>query len=94
MFIQPSLTSNDVDVLLPKGEYISIGNTGNEPTTVLLQAVVPTAQAWNYSQLGTLSTAPRPSARTRKTARFASRTAMPPWNTTLALSQSCVASLL
>lgn len=55
MFIQPSLTSNDVDVLLPKGEYISIGNTGNEPTTVLLQAVVPTAQAWNYSQLGTLS---------------------------------------
>jgi len=55
MFIQPSLTSNDVDVLLPKGEYISIGNTGNEPTTVLLQAVVPTAQAWNYSQFGTLS---------------------------------------
>lgn len=55
MFIQPSLTSNDVDVLLPAGQYISIGNTGNEPTTVLLQAVVPTAQAWNYSQLGTLS---------------------------------------
>jgi len=54
MFIQPNLASNDVDVLLPKGEYISIGNTGNEPTTVLLQAVVPTAQAWSYSQLGTL----------------------------------------
>ena len=55
MFIQPSLTQNQVDVILPVGEYISIGNTGNEATTVLLQSVAPSAQYWNYSTIGTLS---------------------------------------
>ena len=55
MFIQPSLTTNQVDVILPVGEYISIGNTGNESTTVLLQSVAPSAQPWNYSTIGTLS---------------------------------------
>ena len=55
MFIQPSLTTNQVDVVLPVGEYISIGNTGNEATTVLLQSVAPSAQPWNYSTIGTLS---------------------------------------
>jgi hypothetical protein len=54
MFIQPSLTQNQVDVILPVGEYISIGNTGNEATTVLLQSVAPSAQYWNYSTIGTL----------------------------------------
>jgi hypothetical protein len=54
MFIQPSLTQNQVDVILPVGEYISIGNTGNESTTVLLKSVATSAQPWNYSTLGTL----------------------------------------
>jgi hypothetical protein len=54
MFIQPSLTQNQVDVILPVGQYISIGNTGNEATTVLLQSVAPSAQYWNYSTIGTL----------------------------------------
>jgi hypothetical protein len=54
MFIQPSLTQNQVDVILPVGEYISIGNTGNEATTVLLQSVATSAQPWNYSTIGTL----------------------------------------
>jgi hypothetical protein len=54
MFIQPSLTQNQVDVILPVGEYISIGNTGNESTTVLLQSVATSAQSWNYSTIGTL----------------------------------------
>ena len=49
MFIQPSLTQNQVDVILPVGEYISIGNTGNESTTVMLQSVATSAQPWNYS---------------------------------------------
>jgi hypothetical protein len=55
MFIQPSLTQNQVDVILPINEYISISNTGNEKTTVLLQSVTPGAQSWNYTTLGTLS---------------------------------------
>ena len=54
MFIQPSLTQNQVDVILPVGQYISIGNTGNESTTVLLQSVATSAQPWNYSTIGTL----------------------------------------
>lgn len=54
MFIQPSLTQNQVDVILPVGQYISIGNTGNEATTVLLQSVATSAQPWNYSTIGTL----------------------------------------
>ena len=54
MFIQPSLTQNQVDVILPVGEYISIGNTGNESTAVLLQSVATSEQPWNYSTIGTL----------------------------------------
>jgi hypothetical protein len=54
MFIQPSLTQNQVDVILPVGEYISIGNIGDEATIVLLQSVAPSAQYWNYSTIGTL----------------------------------------
>jgi hypothetical protein len=54
MFIQPSLTQNQIDVILPVGQYISIGNTGNEATTVLLQSVATSAQPWNYSTIGTL----------------------------------------
>jgi hypothetical protein len=53
MFIQPSLTANQVDVILPVDEYISIGNTGNDPTTVQLQTAYP-GQQWIYSTLGNL----------------------------------------
>jgi hypothetical protein len=55
MFIQPSLTQNQVDVIVPVGEYISIGNTGNEPTAILLRDANPGAQSWNYAQIGSLS---------------------------------------
>ena len=54
MFIQPSLTTSEVDVVLPVGQYISIGSTGNEPTTVQLQTAYP-GQQWIYSTIGTLS---------------------------------------
>lgn len=54
MFIQPSPTTSDVDVVLPVGEYISIGNTGNEPTIVQLQTAYP-GQQWIYTTIGTLS---------------------------------------
>lgn len=53
MFIQPSTTTNDVDLPLPAGESISIGNTGNEPTTVQLQTAYP-GQAWIYTTIGSL----------------------------------------
>jgi hypothetical protein len=55
MFIQPSTTQNNVDIVLPKGEYISIGSIGDDSTTVFLQSVKPSAQAWNYSEIGKLS---------------------------------------
>jgi len=53
MFIQPSPTSSEVDVVVPSGQLISIGSTGNEPTTVQIQAAVP-RQHWLYSTLATL----------------------------------------
>ncbi len=53
MFIQPSPTSSAVDVVVPSGQLISIGSTGNEPTTVQIQAAVP-GQPWIYTPLGTL----------------------------------------
>ena len=53
MFIQPSATTNDVDLPLPAGQSISIGNTGNEPTTVQLQTAYP-GQAWIYTTIGSL----------------------------------------
>jgi hypothetical protein len=54
MFIQPSITQNQVDVILPVGEYISIGNTGNEQTTILLRNADVGAQYWNYASIGEL----------------------------------------
>jgi hypothetical protein len=53
MFIQPSATTNDVDLPVPAGQSISIGNTGNEPTTVQLQTAYP-GQAWIYTTIGSL----------------------------------------
>ena len=53
MFIQPSATTNEVDLLIPAGQSISIGNTGDEPTTVQLQTAYP-GQAWIYTTIGSL----------------------------------------
>jgi hypothetical protein len=53
MFIQPSNTSSQVELVIPNGQSISIGNTGDEPTTVQLQTAYP-GQAWIYTTIGTL----------------------------------------
>jgi hypothetical protein len=53
MFIQPSSTTNDVDLPIAAGQLISIGSTGNEPTTVQLQTAYP-GQAWIYTTIGSL----------------------------------------
>jgi hypothetical protein len=53
MFIQPSATTNEVDLSIPAGQSISIGNTGDEPTTVQLQTAYP-GQAWIYTTIGSL----------------------------------------
>jgi hypothetical protein len=53
MFIQPSATTNDVDLPIPAGESISIGSTGNEPSTVQLRTAYP-GQAWIYTTIGSL----------------------------------------
>ena len=53
MFIQSSPTISNVDLLIPTGEFISIGNTGNEPTTVQLQTAYP-GQSWIYTTIGSL----------------------------------------
>jgi hypothetical protein len=53
MFIQPSPTTNDVDLPIPAGQLISIGSTGNEPTTVQLQTAYP-GQGWIYTTIGSL----------------------------------------
>jgi hypothetical protein len=55
MFIQPSVTSSEVDVIVPAGEYISIGNIGNEPAVVQIKTADPKAQSWIYTTLATLS---------------------------------------
>jgi hypothetical protein len=54
MFIQPSLTVNTLDLLIPNGQSISIGSTGDDRTLVLLQAVNPKSKTWNYTQVGEL----------------------------------------
>jgi hypothetical protein len=54
MFIQPSLTVNTLDLLVPNGQSISIGSTGDDRTLVLLQAVNPKSKTWNYTQVGEL----------------------------------------
>jgi hypothetical protein len=53
MFIQSSPTVSNVDLLIPTGEFISIGSTGNEPTTVQLQTAYP-GQPWIYTTIGSL----------------------------------------
>jgi len=53
MFIQPSTTSSQVELVIPNGQSISVGTTGDEPITVQLQAAVP-GQPWQYSTLATL----------------------------------------
>lgn len=53
MFIQSSPTVSNVDLLIPTGESISIGSTGNEPTTVQLQTAYP-GQSWIYTTIGSL----------------------------------------
>jgi hypothetical protein len=53
MFIQPSLTSSQLELVIPNGQSISVGTTGDEPITVQLQAAVP-GQPWLYSTLATL----------------------------------------
>jgi hypothetical protein len=55
MFIQPSKTSGEFDILVPNGQSISIGNTGDEPTVVQIQSVAPSAQPWIYTTLATLN---------------------------------------
>jgi hypothetical protein len=54
MFIQPSKISGDFDILVPNGQSISIGNTGDEPSVVQIQAAEP-GQPWIYTTLATLS---------------------------------------
>ena len=53
MFIESSPTVSNVDLLVPTGEFISIGSTGNEPTTVQLQTAYP-GQPWIYTTIGSL----------------------------------------
>jgi hypothetical protein len=53
MFIQPSPTSSQVELVIPNGQSISVGTTGDEPVTVQLQAAVP-GQPWLYTTLATL----------------------------------------
>ncbi len=54
MFIQPSLTVNTLDLLVPNGQSISIGSTGDDRTVVFLQSDNPKAKTWNYTQIGEL----------------------------------------
>jgi len=53
MFIQPSSTSSQVELVIPNGQSISVGTTGDEPVTVQLQAAIP-GQPWQYTTLATL----------------------------------------
>ena len=53
MFIQPSSTSSQVELVIPNGQSISVGTTGDEPITVQLQAAIP-GQPWQYTTLATL----------------------------------------
>lgn len=55
MFIQPSLTVNTLDLLVPNGQSISIGSTGDDRTVVFLQSSDPKSKTWNYTQVGELS---------------------------------------
>lgn len=55
MFIQPSKVTGEFDILVPNGQSISIGNTGDEPSIVLIQTADPNTQSWIYTTLATLS---------------------------------------
>jgi hypothetical protein len=54
MIIQPGLTQTITDVLVPAGQYISIGNVGNDATTVSLEPIGP-ASYESYTQIASLS---------------------------------------
>jgi hypothetical protein len=54
MIIQPGLTQTITDVLVPAGEYISIGNVGNDATTVSLEPIGPLSYEY-YDQIASLS---------------------------------------
>jgi len=53
MFIQPAPPTSEIDLPIPAGQLISIGSTGNEPTTVQLQTAYP-GQSWIYTTIGSL----------------------------------------
>jgi hypothetical protein len=54
MIIQPGLTQTITDVIVPAGQYISIGNVGNDATTVLLEPIGPVSYDY-YTQIASLS---------------------------------------
>jgi len=54
MIIQPGLTQTITDVLVPAGEYISIGNVGNDATTVSLEPLGPLSYE-SYTEIASLS---------------------------------------
>ena len=54
MIIQPGLTQTITDVLVPAGQYISIGNVGNDATTVSLEPIGP-ASYESYTEIASLT---------------------------------------
>ena len=54
MIIQPGLTQTITDVIVPAGQYISIGNVGNDATNVLLEPIGPVSYDY-YTQVASLS---------------------------------------
>jgi hypothetical protein len=54
MIIQPGLTQTITDVIVPAGEYISIGNVGNDATIVSLEPIGPVSYEY-YTQIASLS---------------------------------------
>jgi hypothetical protein len=54
MIIQPGLTQIITDVIVPVGEYISVGNVGNDATTVSLKPLGPVNYE-SYTQIASLS---------------------------------------
>ena len=54
MIIQPGLTQTITDVLVPAGQYISIGNVGNDATTVLLEPIGPVSYDY-YTEIASLT---------------------------------------
>jgi hypothetical protein len=54
MIIQPGLTQIITDVVVPAGQYISIGNVGNDATTVSLEPLGPLSYEY-YIEIASLS---------------------------------------